>query len=197
MLDHCRMRAACVGKGDGASTTKASIGDIEEVFSRATATAQGLVANEIGETVIPAADAPEPSLLEVLRNQGVCRKAAELIQASTATPMVTQAVASSVPAAVAPSTGTMSPQDIVAGAVQSALNTPSTADASAPQVVPASAPRTAKPMQPNDNELTQAAAPASRQAAVPQFTGSAFGFRDGEGGPVLQEPPSEPQPKQK
>ncbi len=193
MLDHCRMRAACVGKGDGASTTKASTGDIEEVFSRATATAQGLVANEIGEAVIPAADSPEPSMLEVLRNQGVCRKAAELIQASTAAPLATQAVASSVPGVLAPSTGSISPQDLVTGAVQSALNAPSTADTSSAQVVPASA----KPMQPNDTELTQAAAPASRQAAVPQFTGSAFGFGDGEGGPVLQEPPAEPQPKQK
>ncbi len=193
MLDHCRMRAACIGKGDDASATKASTGDIDEVFSRATATAQGLVANEIGEPVISAADSPEPSMLEVLRNQGVCRKAAELIQASTAAPIVTQAVAAAVPGALAPSTGSISPQDLVTGAVQSALNTPSTTDTSTAQVVPASA----KPMQPSDTELTQAAAPASRQAAVPQFTGSAFGFGDGEGGPVLQEPPSEPQPKQK
>ncbi len=193
MLDHCRMRAACVGKSDGASTTKASTGDIDEVFSRATATAQGLVANEIGEPVISAADSPEPSMLEVLRNQGVCRKAAELIQASTAAPVVTQAVAEAVPGALAPSTGSISPQDLVTGAVQSALNTPSTAETSTPQVVPASG----KAMQPSDTELTEASAPASRQAAVPQFTGSAFGFGDGEGGPVLQEPPSEPQPKQK
>ena len=192
MLDHCRMRAACIGKGGAASTTKASTGDIEEVISRATATAQGLVANEIGEAVIPAADSPEPSMLEVLRNQGVCRKAAELIQASSAVPAVTQAVASAVPLALAPATGAVSPQDIVSGAVQSALNAPSTADASAPQVVPASA----KPMQANDVALTQAAAPADRQAAAPQFTGSAFGFGDGEGGPVLQEAPSEA-PKQK
>ncbi len=173
MLDHCRMRAACSGSRDVGSTTKASVGDIEEVFSRATATAQGLVANEIGEAVIiAAADSPEPSMLELLRTQGVCRKASELIQASTAAPAVTQAVASSLPAALAPSTGAVSPQDLVNGAVQSALNTPSTAD-------------------PNNPEVTQTAAPANRQAAVPQFTGSAFGLGAGEGGPVLQEPPSE------
>lgn len=177
MLDHCRMRAACIGKRGAGSTTKASTGDIEEVFSRATATAQGLVANEIGEAIIPAADAPEPSMLELLRSQGVCRKASELIQASTAAPAATQAVASTLSAAVAPSTGVVSPQDLVSGAVQSALNAPATTD-------------------PNNAEVTQTAAPANRQAAVPQFTGSAFGFGGGEGGPDLQEPPSEA-PKQK
>ena len=177
MLDHCRMRAACSGRRGVGSTTKASVGNIEEVFSRATATAQGLVANEIGEAVIAAADSPEPSMLELLRTQGVCRKASELIQASTAAPAVTQAVASTLPAALAPSTGAVSPQDLVNGAVQSAMNAPSTAD-------------------PNNPEVTQTAAPANRQAAVPQFTGSAFGFGAGEGGPVLQEPPSEePKPK--
>ncbi|NOT41269.1 MAG: hypothetical protein HOP13_12325 [Alphaproteobacteria bacterium] len=177
MLDHCRMRAACIGKGGAGSVTKASSGDIEEVFSRATATAQGLVANEIGEAVIPAADSPEPSMLEVLRNQGVCRKASELIQASTAAPAVAQAVASTVPAALAPSTGAVSPQDLVTGAVQSALNAPSVAA-------------------PRDGEVTQTAAPATREAAAPQFTGSAFGFGGGEGGPVLQEAPPE-EPKQR
>jgi hypothetical protein len=176
MLDHCRMRAACIGKGGAGSVTKASSGDIEEVFSRATATAQGLVANEIGEAVIPAADSPEPSMLELLRSQGVCRKASELIEASAAAPVVTQAVASSVPAALAPSTGAVSPQDLVTGAVQSAFNAP---------VVSA----------PSEGEVTQTAAPATREAAAPQFTGSAFGF-GGEGGPVLQEAPAE-EPKQK
>ena len=42
----------------------------------------------------------------------------------------------------------------------------------------------------------QAAAPAGREPAVPQFTGSAFGFGSGEGGPVLQEAPAD-EPKQK
>lgn len=186
MLDHCRMRAACIGKGGAGLTTKASTGDIEEVFSRATATAQGLVANEIGEAVIPAADSPEPSTLEMLRNQGVCRRAADLIQASTAAPAATQAVAAAVPEALAPSTA-VAPQDLVAGAVETALNAPATADPSAAQVVPASAPKAAKV----DGELTQAAAPAAREAAAPQFTGSAFGFGNGEGGPILQEAPAE------
>ncbi len=197
MLDHCRMRAACIGKGGAGATTKASSGDIEEVFSRATTIAQGLVANEIGETVIPAADSPDPSMIEMLRGQGVCRKASDLVQASTAASTATQAVASTVPPALMPATGAVSPQDLVSGAVESALNTPSTTDP-APAVVQASAPRAAKPMQPNDPDITQAAAPADRQqAAVPQFTGSAFGFASGEGGPVLQEAPSEEAPKQK
>jgi hypothetical protein len=185
MLDHCRMRAACVGQS-GATTTKASSGDIDEVFSRATATAQGLVANEIGEPIIAVGDA-EPSVIEMLRSNGVCRKASELIQASAATPAVTQAVATAVPAALAPSAGAISPQDIVAGAVQSALNTPSAGAPAEPQVVPAAAPARA-----SDPELTPATAPADRQqAAVPQFTGSAFGFAGGEGGPVVEEAPAE------
>jgi len=177
MLDHCRMRAACVGNGGEGATTKAASGDIEEVFSRATATAQGLVANEIGEAVIPVGDSPEPSTIEMLRSHGVCRKAAELTQASTAAPMVTQAVAASVPQALTPATGAISPQDLVSGAVQSALST--------------------APVTSSEPELTPAAAPAERsQAAAPQFTGSAFGFAGGEGGPVVEEAPVE-EPKQK
>lgn len=182
MLDHCRMRAACATGGQ--AVTKAAAGDIEEVFTRATAAAQGLVANEIGEQVIAVADA-EPSTLEMLRSHGVCRKASELVQASAATPTVTQAVAAAAPSALTPATGAISPQDLVSTAVQSALNTPAESD-----VVPAAAPRVAKAA--SEPELTPAAAPADRQqAAVPQFTGSAFGFAGGEGGPVVDEAPVE------
>lgn len=188
MLDHCRMRAACVGKGGADATTKASSGDIDEVFSRATVTAQGLVANELGDDIIQAADSPEPSMIEALRSQGVCRRASQLREASAAAPLATQAVAATVAPALSPATGAMSPQDLVTGAVESALNTPATASAT-PDVVPAAAPAKG-----GDSELTQATAPAGRQAALPQFTGSAFGF-GGEGGPVINEAPEEA-PKQ-
>jgi hypothetical protein len=189
MLDHCRMRAACIGKGGADATVKASNDDIDEVFSRATVAAQGLIANELGDNVIQAADSPEPSLIEALRSQGVCRRASQLREASAAAPLATQAVAETLAPALSPSTGAVSPQDIVTGAVQSALNTPATASAT-PDVVPAAAPVKAG----GDSELVQATAPASRQAATPQFTGSAFGF-GGEGGPVITEGPEEA-PKQ-
>jgi hypothetical protein len=188
MLDHCRMRAACVGGGEGA-TTKAASSDIEEVFSRATTTAQGLVANEIGETVIAVGDTPEPSTIEMLRTHGVCRKAAELTQASTAAPAATQAVAAALPQALTPATGVVSPQDLVSGAVQSALNTAPAAGPAEAEVVPAAAPRAAKPS--NEPELTPAT-----QVAAPQFTGTALGFAAGEGGPVVDKAPVE-EPKRK
>lgn len=190
MLDHCRMRAACVGGGGEGATTKAASGDIDEVFSRATTTAQGLVANEIGEAVIAVGDAPEPSTIEMLRSHGVCRKAAELTQASTAAPAATQAVAAAVPQALTPVTDVVSPQDLVSGAVQSALNTPPVATPADAEVVPAAAPRAAKPT--SEPELTPAT-----QVATPQFTGSALGFAGGEGGPVVEEAPVEEQPKRK
>jgi hypothetical protein len=190
MLDHCRMRAACVGGGGEGATTKAASGDIEEVFSRATTTAQGLVANEIGETVIAVGDTPEPSTIEMLRSHGVCRKAAELTQASTAAPAATQAVAAALPQALTPATGVVSPQDLVSGAVQSALNTAPAAGPAEAEVVPAAAPRAAKPS--NEPELTPAT-----QVAAPQFTGTALGFAAGEGGPVVEEAPAEELPKRK
>jgi hypothetical protein len=183
MLDHCRMRAACVSRGGAGTVTKVSSGDIDEVISRATVSAQGLVVNEIGsgDGLIAAADGAEPALIDVLRTHGVCRRAGELREASVAAPKASAAVAqAAVAPALSPATGAVSPQDLVMGAVQSALNAAPTDTTAAPaEVVQAAAPvrPVAKPRRP-DAELMPAVAPAP---AVPELSD----FGNGTGGPAM------------
>jgi hypothetical protein len=85
---------------------------------------------------------------------------------------------------LSPSTGAISPQDLVSGAVQSALNAKPAAPAAASQedVVQAAAPapKPRKPMQSDDSELTPAVAPAP----APEL--SSFG--NGSGGPAFYNP---------
>jgi hypothetical protein len=184
MLDHCRMRAACIGRGGAGATAKAASGDIDEVLSRATVTAQAFTVDEIGEQepMIAAADGAEPELIEVLRSRGVCKRAGQLREASVAAPAATAAIAQTVTPALSPSTGAISPQDLVSGAVNSALNTPAQS-ASPDEVVRASAPVAKKPAR--EQELLPAAAPAT--VAQPAMTGSGLSAF-GEGGPILFEP---------
>ncbi len=194
MLDVCRMRSACIGRG-GAGMTRASAGDIDTVIQRAKATADGLIVNEISadENVIQAAAGAEPKLIDVLRSQGVCRRAGQLIQASTAAPVVTQAVATAaVPPALAPAAGVMSPQDVIAGAADTALNAPAVVEGAAPpsdEILPAAV--QPRPMEASDPELLPAAA-TPRTAAAPKVSAPTVSFvSGGEGGPVLSAPPME------
>jgi hypothetical protein len=186
MLDHCRMRAACIGRGGAGATVKAASGDIEEVLSRATVTAQAFVVNEIGDdsSMIDAASGVEPQLIDTLRSHGVCQRAGQLREASVAAPAATTAVAQTIAPALLPSTGAVSPQDLVTGAVQSALNAPATQSAE-PDVVQAAAPAGKKPAR--EQELTPAVAP-STTVAQPAMTGSGLSAFGGEGGPFVYQP---------
>lgn len=191
MLDACRMRAACIGRGGAGSVTKASSGNIDTVFERAKATADGLVVNEISsdQSVTLAAEA-EPNVIDVLRSKGVCRRASELRQASTVAPAVSTAVATTaVPSALAPAQA-ISPQDVVAAAADAALSAPAVTDvkAQSDDVVQTSA--TVKPAPSVEPDLLPASSPTRTAAPAPAFTGPGMAF-GGEGGPQLQSPPSE------
>jgi hypothetical protein len=183
MLDHCRMRAACVGRGGAGAQTKAASGDIDEVLSRATVSAQGFIVNEIGEEPVIEASTVEPSVIDMLRSRGVCQRAGQLREASMAVQPAASSVAqAAVAPALSPSTGAISPQDLVTGAVHSALNTPSTT-AAPDEVVHTAAPAAAKkPAQ--DPALTPAVAPAT-VAQQPAMTGSGLSMF-GEGGPMYE-----------
>ena len=196
MLDVCRMRAACVGRGGAGSVTKAAVGSLGTVVERAQKAAEGLIVNEIGadDNLTLAAEA-EPSVIDVLRSKGVCRRAGELRQASSIAPVVTESVATAaVPPALSPAKA-ISPQDVVAAAAEAALNAPTDSTETATQEVVQTATKP-EPMHQADPDLLPAAAPPRATAApAPMFTGPGMAF-GGEGGPQLQSPPEE-QPAKK
>ncbi|MCE9523866.1 MAG: hypothetical protein K8S25_15725 [Alphaproteobacteria bacterium] len=215
MLDLCRLRSACVGRNGAPRVMKAATGDLNATFERAQHTADALIVNEIGEqTVVQVADgATEPKAIDVLRSRGVCRRAGEMREASAAAPVVAQAVAEAATApALMPTVGILAPQDVVAGAVDVALNEPAPVESVAPAetIVDVAArysnsmPRRKPRLPSHDPALMQAAAPTPAndaayqgvvlpQAGGPQ-PGLAFG---GEGGPQqFKAPPSDPAPAQ-
>lgn len=202
MLDLCRMRSACVGRGGSGSVVQASQGKLDVIMERANTAAQALIVNEIesGDVVQVGASDQEPETIELLRSQGVCRRAGELREATTIAPVVTQAVAETVvPEALTPATGgAVAPQDLVAGAVEAAVEAPGSVnpEGGAEGLVDAAtrfsnaSPRSKPGMNAEDADLLQAAAPQTpAPSSTPAFSGSGLGFGGGEGGPVQTSPP--------
>jgi hypothetical protein len=212
MLDLCRMRSACIGRGGAASTVKASTGELNATFERATATASALSVADIGEqAVVEVADgAPQPRTIDMLRSRGVCLRAGELREASAAAPAAAQAVAQAVvPPALTPTfVGALAPQDVIAGAVETAMTEPAPVE-SAEAVEPAetliqaatrfsNAKPKRKPRFPVAPDVVQAASPRAADAdapynaiVLPQAGGPGVAF-GGEGGPqTLMPPPAE------
>lgn len=212
MLDLCRMRSACVGRGQG-GTVQASSGDINATFERARASAEALTVNEIGEqqAVVQVADSTvQPSLIDMLRSKGVCRRAGELREAAVVAPSVAQAVAqAAVPPTFTAGIGVLAPQDVVAGAVQAAIEAPAPTDSIAPadtlvqaaarysDAKPRRKPRSPLASDPAVMQVSAPRAPAAAddayqgvvlpQAGGPQTGTAAFG---GEGGPQQLIPPT-------
>lgn len=204
MLDLCRMRSACVGRGGSGSVVQASQGKLDVILERANTAAQALVVNEIesGNVVPVGAGDQELQTIDLLRSQGVCRRAGELREATTVAPVVTQAVVeTAVPGALTPATGgAVAPQDLVAGAVEAAVEAPGAINpmGGAEGLVEAATqfsnttPRF-KPhgMNAEDADLLQAAAPQPPAASPsPSFSSGGLGFGGGEGGPVQTSPPA-------
>ena len=209
MLDLCRMRSACIGRGGAASSVKTSTGDLSATFQRATATAGALTVSDIGDqSFIEAADGvPQPRAIDVLRSRGVCLRAGELREASVAAPVAAQAVAQAVvPPAMTPTfVGALAPQDVIEGAVEAAMTEPAPAESveaveSADALVQAatrfsnSKPRR-KPRFPVAPDVVQAASPRAADAdapynaiVLPQAGGPGVAF-GGEGGPQQLMPP--------
>jgi hypothetical protein len=210
MLDLCRMRSACVSRGKGAMV-KAS-GDANAAFDRARTAADALVVNDIGEQqTVQVADGVQPSLIEMVRSKGVCRRAGEIREAAVTAPKVAEAVAVSAAApALTPTVGILAPQDIIAGAVDAAVEapTPDESVAAADNLVQAAArfsnvtPRRKPRLMTSDPAVLEVASPRRAapvaapdeayrgvtlpQAGGPQSGAAAFG---GEGGPQQLTPP--------
>ena len=136
MLDLCRMRSACSrgedGRRDAFSTAAhlnsndpkavqaAASAALEALLPRAQTEAAALTVSDVGErAVLPVAAGGQPKLIEMLRSQGVCRRAQDLREALAVAPAATQNVAQ---ALVAPTTGpvvnAIAPQAAVASAAE-------------------------------------------------------------------------------
>lgn len=170
MLDLCRTRSACTNRNSlGAAQASRNA---SEVVARAQAAAEVMVVNEIaGSDLVQASDSTQVEApIQVLRSQqGVCVRAAELREASSAAPVIAQAVAQSVVPGVQVVVGPVAPQDLVMGVVHAAVGGPETMspDGGA-SVVEASAPVARTPD--TDSEIIPAAAPAV--GATSAFTGN-------------------------
>jgi hypothetical protein len=208
MLDLCRMRSACVGRG-GASLRVKSTDAAENLFARAQATAEALTVEDLGANdLVQVGDMSLRPAIEVLRSEGVCRRAGQLREAKAAAPVAAVEVAeAAVPQALSPSTGIVSPQELVAGAVQTALNEPAAEETVTEAVVEdvarySNATPRFKPrrMQASDPDVVRVAAPPAPAVApnlAPAYQGvvlpeagapgAAFG---GAGGPTKTTPPA-------
>jgi hypothetical protein len=207
MLDLCRMRSACVGRGGASMRAKSA--DAENLFGRAQATADALTVEDLGANdLVQVGDTSLRPAIEVLRGEGVCRRAGQLREAKAAAPVAAVEVAeAAVPQALSPSTGLVSPQELVSGAVQTALNEPAAEEIVTEAVVEdvarySSATPRFKPrrMQASDPDVVRVAAPPAPAVApnlAPAYQGvvlpeagapgAAFG---GAGGPTKTTPPA-------
>jgi hypothetical protein len=170
MLDLCRMRSACTNRTD--STSGASHASPEQIAARAQSVADRLVVQELASPDFVQASDNNESLrpIDELRGRyGVCTKAAELREAILAAPAAAQAVAEGLAPAVVPVGNAVAPQDLVTGAVSSAIQVSAPAAAQEPSVVEAAAPVAAPAAAPAQEEVIPAAAPAAnaRTAAAP------------------------------
>lgn len=211
MLDVCRMRSACVGRG-GASLRAKSDSDADNVFERAQAVADSMIVDDLGPAqLLEVAQASDRPAIEVLRDQGVCRRAGELREAKAAAPEVAVAVAEqAVTPALAPTTA-VAPQDLVGGAMQAALDAPAASDGTITEAVVEevarysnAAPRF-KPrrMHASDPDVVRVASPPPATNLTPAYQGVVLpeagapqhSFGDGAGGPTRVTPPSDETPK--
>jgi hypothetical protein len=147
MLDLCRMRSACARGGDDrrdaySTATRLNSNDPKAVQAAASAALQALLPRaeaeaaavtvtdvDEGRDVIQVADGAQPKLIEMLRSQGVCRRAQDLREASAVAPAAAQNVAQALTIPTAePMINAMAPQTAVSLAAEAvtAAATPTT-----------------------------------------------------------------------
>jgi hypothetical protein len=166
MLDLCRMRSACASRTINTATPSKSF---SQAISRGQGAAERLIVQEVGSPdLVQVSDTNLTQPIQMVRAQyGVCTRAAELREASAAAPAAAMAVAQGATPSIQPAAGPIAPQDLVTGAVNSAIQVSAPAAAEEPAMVEASAP-------PADasgayDDVIPASSPAP--SAAPTFSG--------------------------
>lgn len=139
MLDLCRMRSACgraedrrdayqsasrLNSNDPKAVQAAATAALDALLPRAREEAAAVSVSDVGsQDVTPVADAGHPKLIELLRSQGVCRRAQDLREAATVAPAAAQNVAQVLtPPTTGATINAISPQTAVAAAAQAVTN---------------------------------------------------------------------------
>ncbi len=139
MLDLCRMRSACSrgetsARPSSADTKATQAAALAAVLPRAQAEAASLSVSDVGEhEVLPVAEGGQPKLLDMLRSQGVCRRAQDLREASAVAPGAAQNVAAAI---TVPTTdaavNAIAPQAVVAAAADAITSAATTTTVASP-----------------------------------------------------------------
>jgi hypothetical protein len=138
MLDLCRMRAACsrgedsqrdtystatrLNSADPKAVQAAASAALQALLPRAQGEAAALGVRDVGEReVVPVADGAQPKLIDMLRAQGVCRRAQDLLEASTVAPGAAKNVAEALVPPASPVVTAIAPQTTVQAAAETVL----------------------------------------------------------------------------
>lgn len=166
MLDLCRMRSACASRTINAASPSKSF---TQAISRGQGSAERLIVQEVGSPdLVQVSEGEITQPIQMVRAQyGVCTKAAELREASAVAPAAALAVAQGVTPSVQSVAGPIAPQDLVTGAVNSAIQVSAPAAEEEPAMIEAAAP----PVETTGtDDVIPAAAPAP--AATSPFSGN-------------------------
>jgi len=224
MLDLCRMRSACgraedrrdtyqsasrLNSADPKAVHAAATAALDALLPRAHDEAVSLSVNDVGEReLVQVAEGAKPKLIELLRSQGVCRRAQDLREASAVAPGAAKNVAQALTAPAAPVVNLVTPQSAVASAAEAVTDaaTPQTvASPFGPQTPGAELAQTmarfvgASPRHKPQEMLTAGAAPEVRGVLVPEGSpDSGVSFVGGPqtfGSPVDAQPTPHSQPE--
>lgn len=172
MLDLCRMRSACASR---TINTAAPSKSFLQAIARGQGAAERLIVQEVGSPeLVQVAEGEVAQPIQLVRAQyGVCTKAAELREASAIAPAAAQAVAQGMTPSVQPAAGPVAPQDLVTGAVNSAIQVSAPGASEESSVIEVAAP----PVESTGmDDAMPAAAPAAGAApapvATPAFSGN-------------------------
>ena len=123
MLDLCRMRSACSRGQDGRRDANATSA-LQTLLPRAQGEAAEFSVSDVGEQeVVPVVDRGQPKLIDMLRSQGVCRRAQYLREASAIAPAAAASVAQALtPPTTAPVVNAITPQALVASTADAVVN---------------------------------------------------------------------------
>ena len=188
MLDLCRMRSACASRNINAAMQPKSF---SQAVARGQSSAERLIVQEVGAPdMVQVSEGEVTQPIQQVRAQyGVCTKAAELREASALAPAAALAVAQGVTPSVQSVAGPIAPQDLVTGAVNSAIQVSAPTAGEGPAMIEAAAPPAEVAV---TDDVIPAAAPAPVEA--PTFSGNLLSpatpaFVGADGRPANAGPP--------
>ncbi|MBI1212907.1 MAG: hypothetical protein GC190_15705 [Alphaproteobacteria bacterium] len=149
MLDLCRMRSACgrapdrrdayqaathLNSDDPKAVQSAAAAALDALLPRTGEETAAVSVTDVGtQRVLPVADGGRPKLLDLLRSEGVCRRAQDLREAATVAPGAARNVAQALaPPTTGAAVNAISPQTAVAAAAEAVTNAATPTEVASP-----------------------------------------------------------------